>query len=163
MRREGPPEFRDLRLISMDELQEIRRIWLHEKHEFDDSLPRIYEQATGQAFPKAIDDGVVLRGEDWELLREVCGEDQALFELQVALLGVEQDYRGMARRAGIFDDLKKRLRNFYANEEEAVRILSGQKRRRQEAIQLSALRKDLERGDDPTGPETDLLTTDGPE
>jgi hypothetical protein len=47
-RGEGPPEFRNLKLITMDELHEIRRIWLNEKHEFDDSLPRIFQEVTGQ-------------------------------------------------------------------------------------------------------------------
>ena len=47
----GPPEVEKLDLISMDELREIRRIWLQEKHEFQDSLPRIYEEATGRPFP----------------------------------------------------------------------------------------------------------------
>src|SRR5947209_3104866 len=32
-RAEGPPEFRTLQLISPEELHEIRRIWLYEKHE----------------------------------------------------------------------------------------------------------------------------------
>src|SRR5262249_47930099 len=36
VRRDGPDEFRGLGLIRMEELHEIRRIWLHEKHEFDD-------------------------------------------------------------------------------------------------------------------------------
>ena len=31
-------------------MSEIRRIWLEEKHEFDDSLPRIYEEVTGEEF-----------------------------------------------------------------------------------------------------------------
>lgn len=31
----------------MDELRFIRQIWLDEKHEFDDSLPRIYEAYLG--------------------------------------------------------------------------------------------------------------------
>jgi DNA sulfur modification protein DndC len=34
-RQEGPPEFQNLRLITLEELHEIRRIWLYEKHEFD--------------------------------------------------------------------------------------------------------------------------------
>ncbi len=36
-------------------------IWLHEKHEFDDSLPRIYEEVTGEPFPKPRDDGNALQ------------------------------------------------------------------------------------------------------
>src|SRR5436309_7129989 len=32
IRRDGPEDFRSIRLITPDELQEIRRIWLYEKH-----------------------------------------------------------------------------------------------------------------------------------
>ena len=34
------PSSANLNLITLEELHEIRRIWLNEKHEFDDSLPR---------------------------------------------------------------------------------------------------------------------------
>src|SRR5262249_41804730 len=43
-------------------------------------------------------------------LREVCGEDAAFFDLQVALLGVERQYRGMSRRAGGFEAVEGKLR-----------------------------------------------------
>src|SRR5947209_7682509 len=98
-RMEGPPEFRTLQLITLEELHEIRRIWLYEKHEFDDVLPRIYEEVTGEQFPKRNDEDSGLRADDWELLREVCSGDQIFFDLQVSLLGVERQFRGMSRRA----------------------------------------------------------------
>lgn len=66
VRRLGPHEFKELELIAMAGLQEIRSIWLYEKHEFDDSLPRIYEEVTGQPFPIPDSDDNVLRGEEEE-------------------------------------------------------------------------------------------------
>jgi DNA sulfur modification protein DndC len=39
-RQEGPAEFRNLQLISLDELQAIRRIWLYDKHEFGERFLR---------------------------------------------------------------------------------------------------------------------------
>src|SRR5205814_1828744 len=62
-RENGPEEFRGLTLITEDELHEIRRIWLYEKHEFDDSLPRVYEEVAGEKFPKRGDEGNGLRDE----------------------------------------------------------------------------------------------------
>ena len=133
-RGEGPPEFRDLKLITLDELHEIRRIWLHEKHEFDDSLPRIYQEVTGEEFPRHDIDNNPLRTEDWTLLKEVCGEDEAFFDLQVRLLGIEQSHRGMSRRAGIFEKLESRFRSgFYRSEQEAVDDLTDRDRRTREA------------------------------
>ena len=46
----GPEEVRSVELITMDELRFIRKIWLNEKHEFDDSLPRIYKKVMGIDF-----------------------------------------------------------------------------------------------------------------
>jgi DNA sulfur modification protein DndC len=122
VRRNGPENMRDLELISIRELHEIRRIWVVEKHEFEDSLPRIYEEATGQPFPGgSINDNVAFGADELEILKQVCGDDQINFELTRELLDIERRYRTMARRAGIFDTLEQALRRgFYADEEDAV-------------------------------------------
>ena len=123
-----------MELISLAELHEIRRMWLYEKHEFQDSLPRIYEEVTGQAFPKPPSDDNLLRGEDWEILREVCGEDEEFFRLQTGLLDIEREFRGMSRRTGIYEALGARLRaGQFANEQEALAIRQDQENRREEA------------------------------
>jgi DNA sulfur modification protein DndC len=143
-REEGPPEFRELQLITLDELHEIRRIWLYEKHEFDDSLPRIYEEATGGKFPKRGDEGNGLRADDWNLLREVCGDDTVFFDLQVSLLGVERQFRGMSRRAGIYEVLEDRLRTgLYGSEQEAVAVLGDRFRKREQTRQVGLFAKEL--------------------
>jgi DNA sulfur modification protein DndC len=132
VRSEGPPEVRTLQLIAPEELHEIRRIWLYEKHEFDDSLPRIYREATGEDFPGSPDEGNGLRADDWALLKEICGDDQALFDLQVGLLGVEREYRGLSRRSGVFKALEERLRaGRFGSEAEAVAVLTERERRKQ--------------------------------
>jgi hypothetical protein len=136
-RRLGPPEFQSLELISMAELQEIRRIWLYERHEFDDQLPQIYQQVMGQPFPKPDADDQLLRLEDWELLREVCGYEEPFFELQTGLLDIERQFRGMARRAGIYQALEERLKaGQFASEEEALNIRTEDERRRKDADQI---------------------------
>jgi DNA sulfur modification protein DndC len=153
VRQEGPPEFRTLRLITPEELHEIRRIWLYEKHEFDDSLPRICEEVTGEPFPRQADEGQGLRADDWAVLREVCGDDRAFFDLQVALLGVERKFRGMTRRAGIFEELEEKLRaGLFANEQEAVAVLTERKAR-QQRWSLDLLDSEAARTDSPR-PET---------
>ena len=110
IRRLGPSEVKELELISMDELKAIRRHWLYEKHEFDDTLPNIYEQTTGRVLPSEVADDQILRQDDWEILKDVCGGDEAFFELQRTMLDVEREYRSMMRRAGIFNALTDRLR-----------------------------------------------------
>ena len=133
-RRLGPSEFAGLELISLPELHEVRRIWLYEKHEFDDSLPRIYEEATGEKFETEAADDSPLRGDDWQILRDVCGDDEAFFELQAGLLDTERKFRGMSRRAGIYEALEDRLKiGQFDNEQEALAIRREEERRRREA------------------------------
>ena len=60
IQKHGPHDCADLTLISMEELQEIRRIWVIDKHELEDSLPRIYQEATGIPYPGGpLDDDMV--------------------------------------------------------------------------------------------------------
>ncbi len=54
-----------IELISMPELHEIRRIWLHEKHEFDGSVPVIYQEATGKQLECVDADDKLLGREEW--------------------------------------------------------------------------------------------------
>ena len=131
----GPPEMADLKLIAVDELHEIRRLWLYEKHEFDDALPRIYQEVTGEAFPIRPADDNLLGPDDWRLLAEVCGDDEHFFEIQADMLDVERKFRGMTRRAGVFDALEDCLKvGQFESEEEAIRLRTEQEARLQAAV-----------------------------
>lgn len=113
----------NLELVSLEELQEIRRIWVVEKHELEDSLPRIYKEVTGQDFPgsKYFDDSAEFGPEELQLLKEICGEDELHYQLTRELLSVERRYRTMAKRSGLFGELEKALiRGFYDSEEDAL-------------------------------------------
>lgn len=126
----GPPEMAGLKLISLDELHEIRRMWLYDKHEFDDALPRVFQETTGEPFPAAPADDTLLGPDDWQLLKDVCGDDEHFFEVQADMLDVERKYRGMTRRAGVFDALEDCLKaGQYGSEEEAIRIRTEQEAR----------------------------------
>jgi DNA sulfur modification protein DndC len=136
VRKIGPPEVASIELITMPELQEIRSIWLYEKHEFDDSLPRIYEEVVGEEFPLPAADDQLLRGEDWQLLSELCGDDPTFFQLQTSLLDVERQHRGMYRRTGIYDALEDRLKSAqFGSREEALKTRREEERRRLDAME----------------------------
>src|SRR5205823_1824415 len=97
-------------------------IWVVEKHEMEDSLPRIYQETTGEAFAgPRLDDNPVFGREEMELLREVCSHKQGHFELVRELLGVERQQQAYVRRSGLFDRLEKSIsRHFYDNETDAL-------------------------------------------
>jgi len=108
VRRNAPEAMKNIELIALEELSEIRRIWLEEFHEFDDSLPRLYEAITNTPFhdprPNA---GNSLLGEDeWSILEEIC-DDSMQFELIARLLDTERQYQTMSRRKGVIEALEK--------------------------------------------------------
>jgi len=122
IRENGPSEVRDIELITLEELEEIRRIWVVEKHEIEDSMPGVYEAATGSAYPgRRLDDNLVMSSAEMSILRDLCGEDELHFELTRELLSVERRHKSMLRRAGLFEAIEEALkRGFYDNEEDAV-------------------------------------------
>ena len=122
VRKNGPVHVRDIELISMAELHEIRRIWVVDKHELEDTLPKIYEEVTGQPFPgQRMDDNLAFGADEIRLLGDVCGGDTIHFELVRELIDVERRYRTMARRSGLYEALEGAFRrNFYSDAEDAT-------------------------------------------
>lgn len=122
----GPEEFQNLELITIPELVEIRKIWVNDYHEFDDSLPGIYEKIIGRPFPdKNIYTSSSYQKREWEILKNVCapgdnnGEEQ-LFELMYTLVDIESKSSTMNNRKGILDQIEKTIKqNFYKNEDDA--------------------------------------------
>lgn len=132
IRENGPEYVRSLDLVTLAELEEIRRIWVVDKHEFEDSLPRIYKAAIGETYPGGpLDEHLPLGADMIESLQEVAGDDRLHFELVRELLDIEQRHRAQVRRAGLFESLEKALRRgFYDDEEDAT----SRARRRKAAI-----------------------------
>jgi len=118
----GPPEMQEFELITMEELQEIRRIWLIDKHELEDSLPRIYREATGTDYPgRPLDDNLVIGAEEMNVLAELCGDDRMHYELSRELLSITRQQRTTSRRAGLHERLEKTFtRHFYDDRQDAL-------------------------------------------
>lgn len=111
----GPEIVRDIQLISSAELEEIRRLWVFEKHEIEDSLPQIYEESTGIPYPGAtqFEEQGLFGAEEVTLLKELCGDDRLQYELLRELINTEQQYRTKMSRRGIFDALEKAVTKYY--------------------------------------------------
>jgi DNA sulfur modification protein DndC len=124
VRRNGPTEVREIELISFEELIQIRSIWVLEKFEIEDSLPRIYLDVTGEAFPGTpLDDDQPFSADDMQLLRDLAGEDRLLYEMTRDVLMVEWRQRTMKRRARLFERLEATIeRHIWSSEEEATDV-----------------------------------------
>jgi DNA sulfur modification protein DndC len=133
-----PEVVRQIALIQMVELHEIRRIWVLEKHEIEDRLPEIYEEELGEAFPgEPLNEVQPFRAEEMRILRELCDGDDLRFELTRELLEVERSYRAIAKRANLFDRIEEAFRrSFYDDVDDATQ--RAQRRR-----QFDDLLKDL--------------------
>jgi len=116
----APPDMQDITLITEEELGEIRRIWLEEKHEFDDSLPRIYNEVTGKSFKdNRIQEKKLLGGDEWSILEEICSDDAMHLELMAKLLDTERQHATKSRR-GVFENLEKCFDSSSRSKEEAI-------------------------------------------
>lgn len=120
-------------VITDEELQEIRRIWLYEKHQFDDTLPLIYKKITGRRFEEIDNQKKIFGKEEWDLLKEITEDlypdEELLFELQTYLLDSEIHSANMRQRRGILLTLMKVIeQSFYKNEADAYEFESEIKR-----------------------------------
>ena len=122
----GPEEFSDLELISIPELRNIRRIWVFDKHEFDDSVPRIYKEVMGKEFDDPEWIGAEAYGQiEWSILKETCNDlfpdEELSFELLYSLIDTENQANSVNQRKGILDSLEKCVKhNFYKDEDDAT-------------------------------------------
>lgn len=127
VRKRGPEDVSNIELITLEELQEIRRIWMVDKHEMEDSLPRIYEEIIGHAYPGApLDDDLVLGASEMTHLSEICDGDRLHYELSRELLSLTRQQRNSARRAGLFEKFEKAFsKHFYDDEQDALQRARG--------------------------------------
>jgi DNA sulfur modification protein DndC len=120
----APMHVRTIELISQKELQCIRRIWLEDKHEIEDLLPGIYEEATHDMYPNSQDEAPCFERDALDLLREVAAGDSIHYETLRNLLHIEYMFRrggtAIARR-GLFKELEAAIQTgFFENKEDAL-------------------------------------------
>lgn len=134
----GSEEFRDLELIRVPELRAIRRIWVNEKHEFDDSLPSIYESIMGKPFddPEWIHNDSFSH-EEWKILETVCREmypdEELLFEMMYTMIDQENKAIGVNQRKDIVEGIKDTIcKTYYKNEDDATQFYSDMMTRKKE-------------------------------
>lgn len=106
----GPPEVKTLELLPLEELEAIRKIWLEEKHEVEDSVPKIYEQVIGKPYPgKRRAHHPILNRDILNKLKTYCeqhGDKEGLLYQQIrSTMSVANKYRNQLRRAKLSNEL----------------------------------------------------------
>jgi len=127
LRDNAPKKMGEIELITKGELQEIRRIWVVDKHEIEDRVPAIYEDVTGRPYPgQKIDDHQVFDNEVLALLKESCPKDPdgMHYEMLRNLIDVERRFRTMTRRRGLYDAIEDEIeRCIWDGREDATNFL----------------------------------------
>ncbi len=166
-RKMAPESLNDFRVINDDELRAIRRIWLEEKYEIEDVLPKIYQEVTGKEYFDLTErDSLKFDAEALALLKQVAQDatdesaheggqvasEQAdlLYEGLRNLLFIEQNYQRATRRSGVLQELEQVLkRSAWTGEEEALEFaLQRETLRRSKGQELALAELEVATGDE---------------
>ena len=100
------------------------------QHEFDDTLPKIYERVLGRKFddPEWIHDENFGQ-EEWEILKSVCQQmypdEELSFEMMYTLIDLEIKAAGINQRKEILESINSTIeKTFYRNEDDATQFYS---------------------------------------
>lgn len=113
-------ENESFKLIHEKELHEIRRLWITERGDWEDTLPKIYKKVFGKDLNWKIDDTKVFSTNEENLLQKLCQENDISKPLVKQLLDVEREYSFMTRRSGIFKKLEAVFNREWRTEEEIL-------------------------------------------
>lgn len=115
VRQDGPDP--NIKLITDDELDEIRNIWRTQRQDWKDAVPKIYKEVVGKR-EWIVDDTTAFTASDKRLLSKICDEKGVPVTLVAKLLDTERQMDGMSRRAGIQSRIDTIFHEDWRSEEE---------------------------------------------
>jgi DNA sulfur modification protein DndC len=122
VRENGPnPQFT---LIQQKELHEIRRIWMTQRSDWDDSVAKIYEEVMGEHIDWTKDDLGSFSQTEQDLLKKICDEQKLPLRLVTKLLDVELQTQRMTHRSSIYNRIGDVLSEDWLSEEEAKKKMA---------------------------------------
>jgi DNA sulfur modification protein DndC len=145
-------DYRAIELISIEELDEIRRIWLEKKGEIEDLVPKIYEEIFFEAYPGVQIEPVPLEPEDLELLRSITEEldpeaSDELYRLTRSLLAVQFQNQQSNKRSKHLDQLQSVLQfHAFKNEDDSLAFALATEKLKQNVL-FDEIKSDAD-GDD---------------
>ena len=121
---DAPEHVRNIELVTQGELRAIREIWVSQKHEIEDLLPKIVLEVTGEPYTDAQEETPVMDSEALAVLEAATGGDRLHYETLRNLLDVEYQFRkgatAIARR-GLFKNLEVSLESgFFRDRADAL-------------------------------------------
>ena len=120
-------------LISMAELEEIRKLWRIELQDWEDSVPQIYEEVMQKSYPLSNVKGGGFSGQEYKLLDEICEKHSVPTQLVAKLLDTARSYDGLRRRTKVLDDLTSVITEEWRTLDEIVASKNSQIKNKKEA------------------------------
>ncbi|QLG62014.1 DNA phosphorothioation system sulfurtransferase DndC [Halorarum salinum] len=120
------PADEEMDLIQDEELREIRRLWREERADWADSVPKIYERVMGEELNWVHDDLGSFGETEAAVLKEVCEDQDLPPELIQRLLDTELQHHGMKRRASIYNEIDKVMKEDWRIQDEIVAEIEGE-------------------------------------
>jgi DNA sulfur modification protein DndC len=136
----GPPEVKTLELLPLEELEEIRRIWLEEKLEVEDNLPAIYEKVIKKPYPgEKRAHHPVLNTTVLSKLKNYCAEhndgDGLMYQQVRAVMAIANKHKHQLRRANLAAELDESLEKGAFSSLEEAKIFALERKRHELQIQ----------------------------
>lgn len=128
VRRAGPDP--SLSLISTEELYEIRRLWRVEAHDWDDSIPPLYRETTGEDLPWPQDDAAAFGSEERALLAQLCAENEVPLEVVMALVEQQRQHGSLGGRNAVQSRLETILRSEWRSEADVLAAVAEHQQQR---------------------------------
>lgn len=110
----GPKEVKDLELLTIEDLEAIRELWVKSKNEVEDSVPAIYQSVMNKPYPGAkYQKHPLLNRETMEKLKNKCTEyddlDGLKYEQVRELLTIANKHKHLLRRSTLYKELENAL------------------------------------------------------
>jgi DNA sulfur modification protein DndC len=136
----GPAEVQNLELLPIEELEEIRRIWLEEKLEVEDNLPSIYERVLKKPYPGAKRaHHPILNNSVMSQLKDYCANhndgDGLMYQQVRAVIAIANKHKNQLRRANLAAELEDSLEKGAFSSLEDAKIFALERKRHELQIQ----------------------------
>lgn len=137
----GPKEVKNIELLPLEELEEIRRIWLEEKLEVEDRLPEIYQRVIGQAYPgKKRAHHPILNANILSKLKDYCTEhndqDGLMYQQIRNVMAIANKHKNQLRRANLPNELNEMLEKGAFTSLDDAKTFALERKRHELQIQL---------------------------
>ncbi len=110
----------DFKLITHDELLEIRKLWISERNDWEDTLPKLYKDILGKKLNLNRDDSTSFSNKEKDILKNICKKYEVSENLIADLITVEKQHQGMTRRSSIYKKIDQVFRKEWRTEEEVI-------------------------------------------